>query len=153
MTLSANSPTDQELVSSLPAFIRENRVAINAVTVASGFGYKELDVAFGVTSLTVGIDLLAVGFEIVLITGTGVATLATILGGTSGQVKALIFQDSNVSLTDGEKADGKFYLNHLPALSDFAPSQDDVLVIVNVGGDGASVYGYWKELYRSISVK
>lgn len=153
MTLNVNKPTDQEFVSVLPAYIRENRATINAISVGSGFGITELDIAFGTTSLTIGVDLLNVGHEIVIVTGLGVATLATILGGTAGQIKTFIFQDANVDLIDGVKSDGKFYLNQLPALSNFEPQQDDVLTLVNVGGDGASAYGYWKELDRCISVK
>lgn len=153
MSLDPNKPTDQVLVSELAAYIRESRAAINAVTSGAGFGTTNLDVAGGTTSLSVGTDLLAVGHEIVIITGLGLATLATILGGTDGQIKTFIFQDNNIDLTDGLKADGKFYLNQLPALSDFQPEQDDIIALVNVGGDGASAYGYWKELYRTISVK
>ena len=153
MSLNVSKPTDQEFISTLPSFIRENRVAINAMSAGEGFGITELDIVFGTTSLTVGSDLLGVGHEVVIVTGTGVATLATILGGTKGQIKTFIFQDANINLTDGVKSDGKFYLNQLPALSDFEPEQDDVITLVNIGGDGASVYGYWKELSRNISIK
>ena len=79
--------------------------------------------------------------------------LATILGGTEGQIKTFLFQNSTVDLLDGAKADGKFYLDHLPALTNFEPELNDTLSLVNVGGDGAAVYGYWHELYRTISVK
>ena len=153
MTLNTSKPTDEELVSLLPYYIRENRVAINAISIGSGFGVTNLEIAFGVTSLTVGVDLLAVGHEIVIVTGSGVATLATIVGGTEGQIKTFIFKDSNIDLTDGVKSVGKFYLNQLPALGNFEPAEDDILTLVNVDGDGASVYGYWKELYRTISIK
>jgi len=152
MSLNVSKPEDQVLVSQLAAYIRENRVAINAVTSGAGFGVTNLAVASGATSLTIGTDLLAVGHEIVIVTG-GVAVLETILGGTEGQIKTFIFQNSLVDLLDGTKASGKFYLNHLPALSNFEPELDDVLVLVNVDGDGAAVYGYWKELYRTISVR
>lgn len=150
--LDVNKPEDQVLVSQLPAYIRENRAAINAVTSGAGFGVTNLNVPPGTISLTVGVDLLAVGHEIVIVTG-GVAVLQTIIGGTEGQIKTFIFQNSTVDLLDGVKADGKFYLNHLPALSNFEPEPDDVLTLVNIEGDGAAVYGYWKELYRTISVK
>lgn len=153
MSLDPNKPTDKIPVSELPSYIRENRAAINAVTTGAGFGVTNLNVATGATSLSIGTDLLAVGHEVVIVTGLGVAVLATILGGTEGQIKTFIFQDANVDLTDGVKSDGKFYLNQLPALSDFQPQQDDVITLVNIGGDGASVYGYWKELDRNISIK
>lgn len=145
-------PEDQVPVSQLPAYIREDREAINAVTSGAGFGVTALDVAPGATSLTVGTDLLAVGHEIVVVTG-GVAVLATIIGGTNGQIKTFIFQNSTVDLLDGAKNSGKFYLDHLPALTNFEPELNDVLSMVNIGGDGAAVYGYWLELYRTISVK
>lgn len=153
MSLDATKPTDQDLVSALAAYIREDRVAINAISGSGNVGVTDLTIAAGTTSLTVGSDLGSYGLEVVKVTGSGVATLATILGGTEGQVKILVFQDGNINITDGAKANGNFYLNHLPALSDFEPDQDDVLAIVNIGGDGASTYGYWKELFRTISVK
>ena len=151
--MDSNQPTDQVPVSELPAYIREGRVAINSVVAGTGLAVNNLDVALADTSLSVGTDLAAVGHEIVFITGLGAATLATILNGTDGQVKTFIFLDGNLDFTDGTKDSGKFYLNQV-ALSDFHPAIDDVLCLVNVGGDaGASTHGYWKELYRTISVK
>ena len=153
MTLNVNEPTDQRMVSELPTFIREDRAAINAVSGAGNVGVTDLTVLVGTTILSVGVELGTYGFETVKVTGVGVSTLLTILGGTEGQVKVLVFQGTNVRITDGAKAGGAFYLNQLPALSNFNPQQDDVLALVNIGGDGASVYGYWKELYRALSIK
>jgi len=154
MTLDINKPTDQADVSELPSYIREDRVAINAVSGAGNVGVTNLEVAAGSTSLSVGTELGTYGYETVVISGAAVVTLATILGGTEGQVKVLVFQDTNVHVTDGNvKSGGAFYLNHLPAGADFDPQQDDVLALVNVGGDGGSTPGYWKELYRVLSVK
>ena len=125
-----------------------------AYSLATGIGVTNLTVTGGTISLTVGTDLLVASLEIVIVTGGGLSTLATILGGTDGQVKVLIFQDNNVDMTDGLKAGGAFYLNHMPALTDFTPAVDDVLVLVNIGGDGGlTTHGYWKEVYRTISVK
>jgi len=147
-------PTDQEIVSLLSSYIRANRVAINAIVGSDNFGVTELVVAAGATSLSIGTELSADGIEVAITSGLGLAILETILGGTEGQIKIFIFQDTNVDITDGnDKSVGKFYLNHLPAGSDFAPDIDDVLVVVNIGGDGAATYGYWKELYRTLSVK
>jgi len=128
---------------------------VAAYSLATGIGVTNLTVSGGTISLTVGTDLLVASLEIVIVTGGGLSTLATILGGTDGQVKVLIFQDNNVDMTDGLKATaGAFYLNHMPALTDFAPAVDDVLVLVNIGGDGGlTADGYWKEVYRTISVK
>lgn len=153
MSLDPSKPTDQAMVSEWPSYVRENRVAINAVTIGAGFGVTNLSIAPGTTSLSIGTDLLSVGYETIIVTGLGLSTLATILGGIEGQIKTFIFQDANIDLTDGAKANGNFYLNQLPALSDFQPQQDDVITLVNIGGDGASIYGYWKELYRALSIK
>ena len=154
MTLDTTRPSDQVLIASLASYIREDRAAINSISGSGNVGVTEIEVGIGVTDLTVGIDLGTYGLEVVIISGAAAVTLDSILGGTQGQVKVLVFQDNNVDITDGTKANGEFYLNHLPALSDFEGAQDDVLVLVNVGGDGgATTHGYWKELYRTISVK
>jgi len=155
MALNANRPTDQAPVSELPSYIREDRAEINAVTTGSGFTVTDLVVDGGATSLTIGHELSAVGHEIIFATCLTAAELATILGGTHGQLKTIIFGDNNIDMRDGLKADGKFYLNQLPALGLFnpMPDVDDILCLVNVGGDGAGAHGYWRELYRTISVK
>ena len=154
MTLDSTKPTDQSLVDELPSYIREDRIAINSIVGSDNFGVTELEVAAAAISLAIGTDLSTDGIEVVIISGAGLANIATITGGTKGQIKIFIFQDANIDIVDGNaKAGGVFYLNHLPALSDFDAQQDDVLVVANVEGDGASTYGYWKELYRTISVK
>jgi len=153
MTLNVNEPADTELVSALPSYIREDRAAINSISGGGNVGFTDLEIAGGTTSLTVGSDLGIYGFEVIKATGLAAISLVSILGGIEGQVKVFIFQDANISLTDGPKSDGKFYLNHLPALSDYDASQSDVLALVNIGGDGATNHGYWKELYRTIAVK
>lgn len=154
MTLDANKPIDQIHNSELPAYIREDRAAINAFSGTGGIAQTDLTVSAGQTSLSVGTELSPAGLETIMVTGDGVATISTILGGTDGQVKIFIFKDSNIDISDGNVKDsGKFYLNHLPAGSNFEAQNNDILVVRNVGGDGASTYGYWKELYRTISVK
>jgi hypothetical protein len=154
MTLNANEPSDERATSELPGYVRETRSAVNSISGSGNVGHTELNVAAAATSLSVGTDLGSYSFETVKVTGLGVATLATILGGTEGQVKVLIFQDANVKITDGnDKSGGKFYLNHLPVATDFEPQQDDILALINIGGDGGSTYGYWKELYRTIYLK
>jgi len=153
MTLNVNEPTDQRMVSELPGYIRANRVGINAVSGSGNVGTTELSVAAGATSLSVGTDLGSYGYEIVKCSGVGVADLLTILGGSEGMVKVFIFQDTNVDIWDNiSKADGTFYLNQLPVSGEFAPDVDDVIAFVNLGGNGAAVYGYWQELYRTIHV-
>jgi len=154
MTLDSTKPTDQEIVADFPTYIRENRAAINALSGDNSFGYTALSIAAGITSLTIGTELGLYGIEVVKVTGLGAATLETILGGTAGQIKIFIFQNALTKIEDGNaKNSGVFYLNHLPAGSDLEPSQDDILAVVNMLGDGGSTYGYWKELFRTISVK
>lgn len=149
-----NEPMNQRLVSELPSYIREDRAAINSIVGQGNVGFTDLTIAAGAIALAVGTDLDDYGLEIITVTGAGLADIATITGGTEGQMKIFIFQDANVDIVDGNaKAGGVFYLNHLPAGSDFDAQQDDVLAVVNIGGDGASVYGYWKEIFRQISVK
>lgn len=155
MTLDTNEPTDQRLVSELPGYIRANRVAINSITGSGGgVANNDLTIPGGTTSLTVGTELSAEAIETIKCTGAAASTLLTVLGGTEGQIKIFVFQDNNVNFTDGLKSGGAFYLNQLPALSNYNAQQDDVLVLINIGGDGtAANYGYWKELYRTLSVK
>ena len=154
MTLDATKPIDQEQVNGIITYIRETRAAVNAIVGSDNFGVVDLEVAAGATSLTIGTELSSDGIELVIISGAGLATLATILGGIEGQIKIFIFQDANIDMTDGNvKVDGEFYLNHLPAGDDYDAQQDDVLILANIGGDGAAVYGYWVELYRVSSMK
>ena len=154
MTLNVNEPTDQRQVNELPAYIRANRVGINSVSGSGNVGITDLTIAAGVTSLTVGTDLGSYGLEVVKVTGTGIADLVSILGGSEGMIKILIFQDTNVDLHDSiTKANGTFYLNQLPVAGEFAPDQDDVITLVNIDGDGAAVYGYWLEIARQVSVR
>lgn len=151
--LDVNKPTDQELISQLPSYIREDRTAINSISGSSSVGVTDLTLAGGTTSITVGTDVGSYGFETIIIDSGGASSLAKILGGTQGQVKVFIFQDNDIDIVDGAAADGNFYLNHLPALSNFEAATNDVLAVVNIGGDGDTNYGYWKELYRTIAVK
>jgi len=155
MSLDASEPKDSRPVSDLPTYIRETRSAVNAFSIGEGCATTEIEVGIGATSLSVGTDLEDAGFESIIMSGAGAAALEAILGGTQGQVKVIVFQDGNVDLVDSnDKADGEFYLNHLPALSNFAADQDDVIGLMNIGGDPSTGdNGYWTELWRSVSVK
>lgn len=154
MTLDATEPTDQREINELPYYIRLIAAAVNALEVGeTEVVVTNLTVSTGDTALVVGTDLSSAKIEFVIITGLGVSVLEQITGGTEGQLKILIFQNGNLSLLDGLKESGKFYLNHLPALSNFAAQQDDVIALFNIDGDGSSNNGYWKELFRLISVK
>jgi hypothetical protein len=151
--MDATKPTDVENVSALPAYIRETRAAINALSAGTGVGVTELTIPTGTVSLSVGSDLGTFGFEIVIVDAEAVVNIANILGGVQGQVKIFIFQDNNVRIVDGLAANGAIYLNQLPALSSFVAQANDVLALVNIGGDGSTVQGYWKELFRQNALK
>ncbi len=153
MTLDANQPSDSALVSSLPSYIRADRAEINSVSGSGNVGVTNLALSAGSISIVVGTDVGTYGYEVIIISCATAEIIATMTGGTDGQVKVFVFQDANVDITDGVKSDGKFYLDQLPALSDYTPIQDAVLAVVNIGGDGASTHGYWKELYRIVPVK
>lgn len=151
--MDATKPTDQEIIAAHAAYIREVRVAINALSSGSGVGVTVLDIAAGSVGLTVGTDLGLFGFELVLVTAVGAVTIVTILGGTEGQVKVFVFLDNDVSITDGAAATGHIYLNQLPALSTYNFQANDILALANIDGDGSTVQGYWKEIFRSIALK
>ena len=154
MTIDATKPTDAALVSELPAYIREGRTEMNTISLSGtgAVGAQTLDVLAAV-SLTIGTELSEEGFETVVISSTGASVLATILGGIQGQVKMFVFQDLNVVITDSNaKANGTFHLNEAPALGNYTPAVDDVLTVVNIGGDGAGTHGYWREVDRAANV-
>jgi hypothetical protein len=152
--MDTTKPLDTVLASELAAYIRETRVFANALAVGAGFGFTALTVPLGTTQLTVGSELLAVGIEVITVTGGGAATLTHILGGTAGQIKIFIFQDTLVRMDDGNlKDNGLLYLNHLPTGSDFSPNQDDIICLINIDGDGRVNHGYWKEVLRTLSLK
>ena len=154
MTLVATQPTDQELVSALPYWIRQTRAALNAIiATASDITVNDLTITAGDTALVVGTELTAIGIELVLIDCLGASVIEQIRGGSEGQIKVFIFQSNNVGFKDGPKLTGQLYLNQLPALSTFAAQVDDVIALINIGGNGGANYGYWKEIWRQESVK
>jgi len=152
--MDATKPIDQEMTSALPAYIREVRAAINVIVAEeSDITMTSLLVSAGDNALVIGTDLTAIGIEIVLLSGLGASVIEQIRGGTQGQVKIFIFQGNNVGFKDGLKSDGQLYLNQLPVATILSAQQDDVVVLVNIGGNGTSIYGYWKEIWRQVSVK
>lgn len=154
MTLDPSKPTDQVLVSEIPSYIRANRVVINAIDVGdSDFTQTELELVVGTTSMTVGDNLSDLALETIKLSATGACTLDSIYDGTQGQIKVFHIQDNNISFVDGTKSDGNLYLNQLPVLSTYNAQQDDIIAFVNAEGDGGTTDGYWKELWRQISVK
>ncbi len=153
MTLDATKPTDIEMVSALPIYIREARAAINALSGGGDVGVTELTIPPGTVSLTIGVDIGLFGFEIIIVDAIAAVNISNILGGTQGQTKVFVFRDNDISIVDGLALNGAIYLNQLPALSSFAAQINDVLALTNVGGDGATVQGYWKEIFRQIAIK
>ena len=144
--LNATKPTDQVDVSELPLYMRETRIEINKMS-------SELEVALAATTIVIGTGVQDVDIELVIITGAGAASIAYMTGGTQGQIKIFYFQDANVGLVDGvNKADGEFWLNQVAGTT-FAGAIDDILAVMNIDGDGSSVQGYWKELYRIVDTK
>lgn len=154
--LDTTKPTDQEHVAQLPYWIRQTRTELNSIQ-ALDSNIETTDVALGagVTGLVIPTHLTLALIEVVTIAAIGLCNLATIQNGVHGQIKVFIFKDSNISIVDGAKdASGNFYLNQLPVGTSLAAALDDVLAVVNINGDGgASTHGYWKELWRQISVK
>lgn len=155
MALNPSKPTDQELVSMWPYWVRKLAVAINAMEVEGYIDivFTELTIGAGITSLAIGTDLSAATEENIKIDALGASTFYQITGGIAGQVKTFIIQDNNISFLDGPKLTGQFYLNQLPALSTLGTQQDDVITLINIDGDGAGNDGYWKEVSRQLSVK
>jgi hypothetical protein len=157
MPLDPIKPTDQELNSTWPWWIRAIHAYINnlelIVTPAGSIiAITNLNVTAGDTSLSVGIELSTQYVEVIFVSG-GAANLRFIYGGRNGQVKIFVFLTNTVSVRDGNESDGEIYLNQLPVGIDFDAQDGDVLVLVNVGGNGAGIQGYWKELYRQVAVK
>lgn len=155
MSLDPNKPTDQELVSMWPWWVRQLVASINAIETEGHVDivFTELTVSAGATAMVVGTDLSDATKEYIKINSLGVALIGQIRGGTEGQIKTFIFQGNNLSFLDGPKLTGQLYLNQLPVLSTFNAQQDDVITLINIGGDGSDEYGYWKEISRQLSVK
>jgi hypothetical protein len=153
MTLSVTQPTDQELNARWPYWIRTLAAAINAIVLdPASVTTNNLTIAAGDIALVIGVDLSTTRIEIIFISSIGEAEIEYLRMGLDGQIKVFIAQDDEVSFLDGVKSDGHIYLNQ-PALTALNMEQDDVLALVNVGGDGDATYGYWKELWRDLSVK
>ncbi len=136
--------------------IKDSGVAIVNIilTILARYVYNEVVVPPTATSLTIGTELSSLMIETVRISAAGAEILTNFLNGTEGQIKILIFNGSNVSLTDGTRDSGKFYLNQLPALTNFNGSTGDILTLINISGDGGTTtHGWWEELFRVNKVK
>jgi len=154
MSLDPNKPTDQELVSMWPYWVRKLVSSINNLEAGVvDIVFTDLTILGGATTLVIGTDLSTATKEYIKIDSSGAALINQIEGGAEGQTKTFIFQDNDISFVDGPKDTGQLYLNQLPALSTFNAQQDDVITLINIGGNGTDEYGYWKEISRQLSVK
>ena len=151
MTLDASKPAETSFGSELPAIERETRQEINEILASIGAlgavsTKSDVVLSVGQATLVTGVDVSAVGFEFVFLSAGAAETLTNITGGSHGQVKFIIFEDSNVTF---EKNVTKFMLN---SLDDLTGDEDDILVLINRGGIPGSAEGKWIELHRQIRI-
>ena len=152
--LDVTKPTDVEHVSQLPYWIRQTRAEVNAlVALDSNITTTSLTLTAGTTKLIIPTNLSLAALDFVLVSTSGTCNIASIEGGANGQVKVFIFQTNDVALVDGAKSNGQLFLNQAPVGSIYSASIDDILALMNIGGNGSTVQGYWKELWRQTSVK
>ena len=151
MALDTTKPADSALVSALAAYVRANRLAINtnetSIAAGSALVYTILNVGAGAVAMDIDDDLSAAMLEMVLLTGTGAADIAEIVGGTAGQVKIFLMGDANIRF---ERDLTKIALNQSVAETYYGAVQYDVIAFVNIGGDPVgAVNGVWWELFRT----
>ena len=153
MALDINSPSDYDLVSSLAARDREERVAINALEAAiaslgSVATVTRLELVVGATTIVVGAGGLSLlRIEVVLLTAIGPADIAQITGGTEGQIKIFVLLDADVRFV---RNPAQIALNQPAHLAHFGGYAGDVIAMVNINGNPSTgVDGYWKEIWRA----
>jgi hypothetical protein len=151
MALDAGEPRNRQ-VTELEGYMRETRAAVNAISGSGNVGVTELEIALAATTLSVGTELDDFSIEVIILTAAAAVVITNIYLGVEGMIKIFVCQDANVSFTDGPKLTGQLYLDQGP-LSDFDMGLNDILAIVNVGGDGAAEHGWWQELFRKESVR
>lgn len=157
-TVDETKPLATDLVSAIDDYMRESREAINYLCSMIGSGivvpdYNAVNMAAGETTLAIDTDLADGGYEVVGLTADAAVNLTTITGGTAGQIKMIIALDDDITLVQGATATtgGVLYLNS-PVGVDLAMSTRDVVILVNIGGDGAASDGYWLEVDRKLQV-
>lgn len=154
MSLDATLPDDvTTTLAELNALIRETRTEVNtlaaAITALGGAvaSARDLVLTTGTTQIIVGTDLGEIALELVNLTAGGACVIDEIVGGTAGQMKIIVFGDTNFTLTN---AAAKLNLN---CVGDYTSAVGDVIALVNVDGDPATVEnGYWKEVFRNLAV-
>ena len=107
----------------------------------------------GNTSWVVGGAVGDIDLEYVRVNPTANSTIQSMTAGTDGQVKRIIADPlAGNTLTlehSGTKATGTFYLNGDG--EDYAFAEGDWVEVINIGGDGGSNPGYWRELCRYLA--
>ena len=153
MTIDATKPEDSALVSELPGYIRANRTEMNSMSSVTGsLGAGSIALAAQVTA-AVGTEFSLDGLEVCRMTSVGASVLTAITDGIEGQIKILLFEDLLVTLTDSiTQLNGTFDLNQAPAGTDYTPAVGDIIMLVNINGDGIGNNGYWKEINRISNV-
>ena len=162
MSVDSSKPTDNDVISEHAARIRAIAALANSNEAAIGListsvAYTNLTLTAGQTSISIGSgagNLSTAFIELVNIQATGAVTLEDITGGRSGQIKIFIAVDADVSIENDATAitGGKFRLNQIPAINTIDLEIGDVIAFVNIGGDGSTLDGYWKELFRTLYV-
>jgi len=102
----------------------------------------------GQTDLVVGTDIEDCMIEIILIQAAAAETLENITGAREGNLKFIIPVNDNVSI---DRDNTKIKLKQPVANPTLQMLTDDVLVIINFGGDpDTTTDGTWLELYRTL---
>jgi hypothetical protein len=119
--------------------------------------YTAVNMTAGQTSLITGTDVTDVGVETIGLTADAAVNLTTITLANSGSIKHIVALDDDITAVNGivnpivAGVGGILYLN-APVGVDFDMDTGDVLSLVNIGGDGVTVSGYWMELNRKLQV-
>jgi len=160
MTLDVSKPSDTgNLVSELAGYQRETRTAVNSLeaaiaTLGAISVQTTLNLSAGTTSIDIPTHLSAVPIEVINITGDGASDLASLTGGSKGQIKIFVLGDTDIAFDNSAtKANGTFFLNQPAVATSFGNAENDIIAMVNVDGDGATNNGYWQELYRNTSAR
>jgi len=154
MTLNALLPADTDLVSSLAEYERETMAGVNSLeALIAALGAVAAVTRYvcvgGQTTIPVGgaSGLSEVSMELVLLSGTGVAAITDITGGTEGQMKFFLMLDTNVSFVRDVT---KIALNQPASIAQFGGYLGDILALSNINGAPATpLDGYWNELFRT----
>jgi len=158
MTVDATKPTETEFVDTHAGYIRTLAAAMNALELnIQGVVATEFDLTTGDTTMDIDADISDALIEVLRLdmdAGGGTADIATITGGTQGQIKIIIIEDTGITFSrSASQADGTIWLNQTAGASDYGGTVGDILCLVNIDGNPATpTEGYWKELFRTAQV-